>query len=435
MKESQHIEWKESWRDEYLKWISGFANAEGGVLVIGKNDRGKVSGVADAKKLLVDLPNKVRDILGIMVDVNLRGKAPREYLEIVVPPYPNAISYRGEYFYRSGSTNQMLKGAGLERLLLRKHGRTWDGVPLPGVALKDLDKKALALFRAQAARSGRLSATIIKEPDGALLDKLHLREGAYVTRAAVMLFHPLPERFFGGAYVKIGFFESNTDLRYQDVISGDLLSRVNHAVELIRLKYMKALISYEGLQRIETYPVPEAALREAILNAVVHKDYASAIPVQVSVYADKLMIWNPGQLPASWTLARLLGKHSSEPFNPNVANAFFRAGMIEAWGRGIERILEACSVARTPAPEFRAEAAGLWAVFPYAEGAQRTTQETTRDKILAALHGDPTLTRNALAERFGLSTDGVKYHLGKLRAEGRIRHVGPTKAGRWEVLK
>ena len=302
MKENQHIEWKESWRDEYLKWICGFANAEGGVLVIGRSDKGKVSGVPDAEKLLVDLPNKVRDVLGIMVDVNLRGRAPREYLEIVVPPYPNAISYRGEYFYRSGSTNQMLKGAALERLLLRKHGRTWDGVPHPGMALKDLDKKALAYFRAQALRSGRLSAEIIKEPDGALLDKLHLREGKYLTRAAALLFHPLPERFIGGAYLKIGFFESNTELRYQDVISGDLFTQVNQAIDVIRLKYMKALISYEGLQRIETYPVPEAALREAILNAVVHKDYASAIPIQISVYADKLMIWNPGQLPTAWTL-------------------------------------------------------------------------------------------------------------------------------------
>lgn len=109
--------------------------------------------------------------------------------------------------------------------------------------------------------------------------------------------------------------------------------------------------------------------------------------------------------------------------------------MIESWGRGIERILEACSAAHAPAPEFRAEAAGLWTVFTYAASAQETTQETTQEKILAALHGEPTLTRKALAERIGLSADGVKYHLSKLRSEGRIRHVGPTKAGKWEVLK
>ena len=86
MKESQHTEWKESWRDENLRWVCGFANAEGGVLVVGRNDKGKVVGVPDAKRLLVELPNKVRDLLGILVEVNLRKEGGREYLEVVTPP-------------------------------------------------------------------------------------------------------------------------------------------------------------------------------------------------------------------------------------------------------------------------------------------------------------------------------------------------------------
>jgi ATP-dependent DNA helicase RecG len=94
MKENQNTEWKESWRDEYLKWICGFANAEGGVLDIGRNDKGVVVGLPDAKKLLEDLPNKIRDVLGIMADVNLREEAGKEYLEIRVEPYPYPVSYR-----------------------------------------------------------------------------------------------------------------------------------------------------------------------------------------------------------------------------------------------------------------------------------------------------------------------------------------------------
>jgi ATP-dependent DNA helicase RecG len=90
--EHQHVEWKESWRDEYLKWICGFANADGGVLVIGRDDKGTVVGVENAGKLLVDIPNKVRDILGIMVDVNLRKEVGEEFLEILVEPYPYPVS-------------------------------------------------------------------------------------------------------------------------------------------------------------------------------------------------------------------------------------------------------------------------------------------------------------------------------------------------------
>ena len=119
MKESQNIEWKETWRDEYIKWICGFANAAGGTLVIGKNDKGVVTGVSNAKKLLADIPNKVRDILGIIVDVNLKTDKGKDFLEIVVEPYPYPVSYKGQYHYRSGSTKQELKGSALDAFLLK----------------------------------------------------------------------------------------------------------------------------------------------------------------------------------------------------------------------------------------------------------------------------------------------------------------------------
>ena len=365
MNEHQHIEWKESWRDDCLRWICGFANADGGVLVIGRNDRGEAVGVKDARRLLEELPNKVRDLLGIMVDANLRGKTGKEVLEIAVPAYPNPISYRGEYYYRSGSTNQMLKGAALDRFLLRRYGRTWDSVPLPGISTKDLDAATLRTFRKLALKSQRLPEAVLDEPIRSLLEKMHLTEGRYLTRAAALMFHPEPQRFFAGAYVKIGHFENNVDLRYQDVVEGCLMAQVDQTIETLKAKYLKAWISYEGLQRVETYPVPEPALREAVLNAVIHKDYATGVPIQISVYPDKLMIWNPGQLPHDWNVERLLTKHSSEPFNPDVANTFFRAGKIEAWGRGIERMLETCRAVGAPAPGLRHDHSGLWVEFSF----------------------------------------------------------------------
>jgi ATP-dependent DNA helicase RecG len=138
MKENQNMEWKETWRDDYLKWICGFANAQGGTLVIGKNDQGVTVGLPEATQLLEVIPNKVRDILGIVVQVNLKGKTRKEYLEIIVEPHPYPVSYKGEYHYRSGSTKQELKGASLDRFLLKKQGRHWDGVPVPHVTLGDL---------------------------------------------------------------------------------------------------------------------------------------------------------------------------------------------------------------------------------------------------------------------------------------------------------
>ena len=106
MAESQNIEWKESWRDEYLKWICGFANAQGGVLNIGINDNGDPVGLKDTKSLLEDIPNKIVTLLGIVADVNLQEKNGVDYIEIVVPKSNMPIAYKGVYHYRSGSTKQ-----------------------------------------------------------------------------------------------------------------------------------------------------------------------------------------------------------------------------------------------------------------------------------------------------------------------------------------
>lgn len=141
MSESQNIEYKSTWRDEYLKWICGFANANGGTIFIGKDDNGKTIGVADAKKLLEEIPNKVRDVLGILVDVNLHTENKKQFIEIITEPYPNGISYKGQYHYRSGSTKQELKGMALDKFLLQKKGKRWDGVPVPNVSVTDLKKE------------------------------------------------------------------------------------------------------------------------------------------------------------------------------------------------------------------------------------------------------------------------------------------------------
>ena len=139
MAEKQDVEWKESWRDEYLKWICGFANAKGGKIYIGTDDRGHVVGLPDSKKLLEDLPNKIQNYLGIIVDVNLHEKDGKEYIEIDVPPISYPVSYRGEYHYRSGSTKQQFVGSALTDFLLRKTGQKWDAVPYDGITVDMLD--------------------------------------------------------------------------------------------------------------------------------------------------------------------------------------------------------------------------------------------------------------------------------------------------------
>lgn len=267
--ENQNIEYKESWRDEYLKWICGFANAHGGRLLVGVNDKGQVIGIENPKKLIEDIPNKVRDVMGILVEVNCFEENHQPYIEVVVEPYPYPISYHGHYYQRSGATNQELKGAALDRFMLRRLGKTWDGVPVPYLSVDDLDDNTFTLFRKYAKLSGRMEEADLQDDNNGLLEKLRLYEGSYLKRAAAMLFHPDPEKYVTGAYIKIGFFRDDADLVYQDEVHGNLFQQIRKAMDLLSTKYMKAVITYEGIQRIETFPVPREALREALLNACI----------------------------------------------------------------------------------------------------------------------------------------------------------------------
>ena len=439
MKENQNIEWKESWHDDYLKWICGFANAQGGRLVIGKDDRGKAVSLPDAKKLLEDLPNRIRDLLGIMVDVNLKSSRGKDYLEIDVEPYPAPVSYRGRYYFRSGSTKQELKGAALDKFLLRKQGKHWDGVPVPYVSVKDLSKEALAAFRKRATESKRMQASDLTGSDAVLIDRLKLMEGKYLKNAAVLLFHPDSERFVTGAFIKIGFFRTDSDLRFQDEVHGDLFTQVSKALDFLLTKYTEATISYRGVQRVESYPVPEDALREALHNAVVHKDYSSGTPIQIRVYTDKISIWNPGELPIDWTVERLLKKHASYPFNPDIANAFFRAGMIEAWGRGIEMIMDSCSAAGLPEPEIRCDHADMWVEFPFAP--VKTPEKSSgkrRERFLMHV-GEmaPLLSLNfpELAILIGVTERSIQRNIQKLQTAGLLERVGGRKEGHWKIIE
>jgi ATP-dependent DNA helicase RecG len=128
-------------------------------------------------------------------------------------------------------------------------------------------------------------------------------------------------------------------------------------------KYIKAPISYEGINRVETYEYPKDAVREALLNAIAHKDYSGGVPIQISVYTDKIIIWNEGQLPENWTVKNLLEKHASRPYNPDIANALFRSGYIESWGRGTLKIIRECKQAGIPEPVFSYDSSDISVEF------------------------------------------------------------------------
>ena len=360
MPEQQNIEYKQSWHDDYLKWVCGFANAQGGVIFIGKDDNGNVVGVSDYKKLMEEIPNKVKDLMGILVDVNMHEEKGLHYIEIITQPYAVPISLRGRYYYRSGSTKQELIGAALTDYLLRKSGKTWDEVPESAAMLDDIDDASLKSYIAASIHAGRI-ADVEELSKADLIAKLRLTDDhGNIKRAAIVLFGKNPAKFFNNCIVKIGRFgKDSSDLRFQERIEGNIVYLLKEVLEQLNRKFFTRAISFEGMQRIEKGEYPIAALREMLLNALVHRNYLGSSVVQMRIFENYINIWNEGELPAGISLESLKRQHPSRPRNLLIADICFKGGYIDAWGSGTLKIISTCKEAGLPDPEIIEQDSGI----------------------------------------------------------------------------
>jgi ATP-dependent DNA helicase RecG len=360
MPEQQNIEYKQSWHDDYLKWVCGFANAQGGVIFIGKDDNGKVVGISDYKKLMDEVPNKVKDLMGILVDVNLRDENGLYFLEIITQPYAVPISLRGRYYYRSGSTKQELIGAALTDYLLRKSGKTWDEVTETTATLDDIDDTSLKSYITASLHAGRITDVEgLSKAD--LIAKLRLTDdNGNIKRAGIVLFGKNPAKFFNNCVVKIGRFgKDSSDIRFQETVEGNIVYLLKEVLEQLNRKFFTRAISFEGMQRIEKGEYPIAALREMLLNALVHRNYLGSSVVQMRMFDNHFNIWNEGELPAGISLDSLKRQHPSRPRNLLIADVCFKAGYIDAWGSGTLKIISTCKEAGLPDPEIIEQDGGI----------------------------------------------------------------------------
>ncbi|MCX6327752.1 MAG: putative DNA binding domain-containing protein [Bacteroidia bacterium] len=356
--EQQSIEYKQSWHDDYLKWVCGFANAQGGIIFIGIDDNGIVVGVDNYKKLMDDIPNKVNNSMGITVEVNLKKKSGKYFIQIITHSYSVPISLRGRYYYRSGSTKQELTGAALNEFLLRKSGKTWDDVIEPRANFEEINQKTVATFLKASENAGRLPENDdLTLPE--LFEKLRLTENGQLKRAAIILFGKDPAKFYPNTFVKIGRFgKDDTDLKFHETEEGNLIVLLQAVLNQLNHKFLTRPIEFEGMHRIEKGEYPIAAVREMLLNALIHRNYMGA-PIQIRVYDDKINVWNEGSLPEGLTLDALKRSHSSRPRNPIIADVSFKGGYIDAWGRGTIKILDTCKQADLPEPEMKEQDGGF----------------------------------------------------------------------------
>ncbi len=359
--ENQCTEFKEIWKDEYMKTLAAFANTTGGKLIVGRNNIGEDIGVNNAKFLLENLPNKIVQKLNIHPIVKHFVVDNKDLIEIEVIPYETAISYHGKFYIRTGSTTQELADKELYRFLLAKNKITWESVYEEGTTIDDLKTSTIEKFKALARKR---VPNIENDDNETILKKLNLIDNqGNLRRAALLLFGKEPQRYFFSSYFKIGKFRGTTELITDDVIEGNLFEQFDKVLEILKTKYIRLIVKgYKNWVRIEEFEYPEDVIREAVVNALVHKDYLGS-HIQMKIFEDKITLWNSGTLLTGITIDELKKPHGSVHRNELISNTFYKAELIEAWGRGTTFMVNECLKVDLPEPEYREYFGGFEITF------------------------------------------------------------------------
>lgn len=412
------------------------ANSNGGMLFIGLDDQGNPVELKNTKKLLEDIPNTIRNKLNILASVELDIIKGQKIIRITISHSSIPVSFNCKYYLRSGSTVQELRGNELADFLLKKSGTLWDNYIEEHSILKELDHNTINQFKSLTA--DRLPGIVNENDHSMILDKLNLTEDKHIKRAAVLLFGSDPQRYYSHAVVKIGKFLNDADIQTTDIVKGNLFQQVENSLEILRTKYLQSNISYEGIHRRDILEYPYEALREAIINALIHRDYHSFSQIQVRVYPDKMIIMNEGRLPSEITVEDLKRNHLSKPRNKLLADVFYFAGFIEAWGRGTLKILEKCRDQGLPEPEFNNEHGVMTVIFYKTKWNEETLKQLgLNERQIRAVQYIKENGRiaNSDYQNFGLKKRQATDDLKELEEKGILEKIGKTGRGTYYILR
>jgi len=439
--ESHFSENKQSlalWR-EIVESVAAFATASGGTIHVGISPNGEKVGIRIGKGTLEDLANKIKVNTdpSMFPSISMEGPEDSAIIVIQVEESPlKPVWAFGRPIKRVGRTNQQLSRNEAQRITEICTGRTWDALPCVGFKASDIDKASIGEFLSQAELPRTSAEKLIKN--------LALEtSGRHLSNAAVLLFSKNPQRYFPEAQVKCARFKGDNSVDFIDekTFEGNIISQIDSALAFVTRNTRTALSITGKAAREVIAEYPADAVREAVTNAICHRDYSVVGTIQVRIYDNSLEIWNPGRLPQDFPVRDLYKKHPSRPHNPKIAQAFYRARLIEHWGTGTLRMLESCRKQdirlkmTVETGQFKIQFIKAKTILrPLSEGSEKSSEKSS-EKIVSIMRQKPRVTIALLSELAGMSTRAVEKWISRLKEDGQIKRIGPDKGGYWRVMK
>ncbi|MCK5509962.1 putative DNA binding domain-containing protein [Candidatus Parcubacteria bacterium] len=349
--ESQKVEFKSKINDGLGKSICSFANTNNGVVLVGVGDNGKIIGVP--KKYERDIANIAHSCKPSTYPEVISAEIEGENIFIVqVKKSDNLHSFKNIAYRRISSHNKPLSPEEVIAFAKDIGKIKWDNQICAGASLDNIDEEKIKWFLRKAKYERNFDVepeTPIKEA----LERLELIKDGKLTNAGVLLFGKNPQKFFLQAETRCAKFKGIEPLEFIDmkVFSGNIINQRNDAVEFVK-EHIKLHAKIVDTERVEKWEYPIEAVREAITNAVCHRDYEVSSHIQIRIFDDRVEVWGCGSLPKPLTIKDLKKKHKSVLRNHLIGKCFFLIKFIEEWGTGTNRIIEQCLKHGLPEPLF-----------------------------------------------------------------------------------
>ena len=441
--ESETSEFKNAFGKEVIITLVAFANTEGGRVVVGVNNAGKPTGLDIGPETEQRYLNEIKvstypQILPHITSLEIQGK---HVLVLEIDEYPiKPVSYKNRYYKRVKNSNHALSLDEIVDMQQQSLNISYDAYPLKE-NLKSLEQSLMVKFIEKANSAGRVH---LRDDLLTNLAKLKIIQNGKPTLAAMLLFGN------HGYSIHIGRFKA-ADTIIDDLLIKDPLLKALDEAEIFIKKHINLSYAFDGsLQRKERWQYPLEAIRELLLNAVVHRDYKNTSDIVIKVFDDRMLFTNPGRIYGSLTIEDLKrDDYVSSIRNKLLAEAFYLTGDIEKYGTGFVRIREMLK----DYPEVSFSIKEIGDFFRIELVSKSTPGDLEKDlqkglgkdlqkqygltdnqlKILEAVSHDRTVTQQRLSELIGITSKNIRVNMKKLKDKGLLKRVGPDKGGHWQI--
>jgi len=436
--ESEKIEFKSNFNHELIETIVAFSNSTGGKIIIGINQKKEFIGVAVNDESVQNWVNEIKTKTSpqIIADVEIVEFENKKYVIFGVQEYPiKPVATRGKYFKRCANSNHLLNTSEVVNLHLQSFNTSWDYHINNQFKLDDI-----SLVKVQNAIDA-INQTDIKITDDPLtfLLKNDLVRDGNITNAAYFLF---TERDTVLTTIELGRFQSDIIIKDSNRTKSDILTQIDQVLDFVKKHINKEIIITGEARNTQRWQYPLEAIREIVLNMIVHRDYRSTSDSIVKIFNNKIEFYNPGQLPENITVEDLLSNnYKSTPRNRLIADFCKSMGLIEKYGSGIQRIVGYFKDANLPLPDFRNISDGfmvtVFSDIPIIDTVNDTDNDTDKRliNILEFINESVEISANELAKKLHLSLSTIKRDLKKLKTQNKLKRIGNEKTGYWEIIK